>query len=323
MLVGWVLLGCVEPSNGWTARRADGWVRKDEDTATVDTGSDTGADTTQDSAGEDTGDSDSPPPELPARVAGFRASPYGVTPFPGAGYWEDVAEGMADRVPDAAPGGLWIVGVAGDDGTCYLTFPSPGGSWDDIGFSSEDANEDALDRFDAAGMRVWLQVEPGDADVAELITLVLDRYGHHPSVAGFGVDVEWFRWRNYEGGKAVTDDKAAEWRDAVRAYDPDHTLFLKHWLTDRMPPTERDGLLFIDDGQGVASLSELTAYFSEWGDTFAPAAVGYQFGYETDRSWWADLEDPPGEISAAILDAVPNTQGLYWVDFTVEDVFPP
>ena len=30
-----------------------------------------------------------------------------------------------------------------------------------------------------------------------------------------------------------------------------------------------------------------------------------------------------GEIGQALLDKIPNTRALYWVDFTVLDVFPP
>ena len=38
---------------------------------------------------------------------------------------------------------------------------------------------------------------------------------------------------------------------------------------------------------------------------------------------WRRLENPPRDVGRAILDAVPNTEGLYWVDFTVLDLFPP
>ena len=38
-----------------------------------------------------------------------------------------------------------------------------------------------------AGVQVWLQVEPADADVPPLIDLVLERYAAHPSVIGFGI----------------------------------------------------------------------------------------------------------------------------------------
>jgi hypothetical protein len=43
----------------------------------------------------------------------------------------------------------------------------------------------------------------------------------------------------------------------------------------------------------------------------------------SDKSWWGKFEDPAGEIGKAVLEKVPNTAGLYWVDFTVLDTFPP
>lgn len=313
-----LLAACLDPE----PRRAGPVDQPDTDTGTLGPQTGDGGGTgdggaTGDGGGDGGGDGPA------ALVGGFRASPYGAHAMSDAAYWTEVAQGMADRFDGAAPGGVWIVGVAGDDGTCYLNFPSPGGSWDDIGFSSQDANEDALHAFDAAGLQIWIQVEPGDASVEDLVTLVMDRYGHHESVVGFGVDVEWFRFRNYADGKPVTDDKAADWRDALRAYDADHTLFLKHWLPEKMPPTEREGLLFVDDGQDVGSLSALVATFDDWGRAFAPAPVGFQYGYETDRGWWSDLDDPPGDIGRALLEEVPNTAALFWVDFTVEEVFPP
>ncbi|MFH1462977.1 MAG: hypothetical protein ABIO70_01185 [Pseudomonadota bacterium] len=289
-----------------------------------DTGApaDTGhQDTGRDDTGDTSGDTGAPP--APSLYAGFRASRYGVDPFPEPAYWQGVGESMAARFEGAAPAGLWIVGVAGDDGTCYLGFPSPGGSFTDVGFTAQDQSEDWLAWFDAHGLSVWLQVEPGDAEVETLIGLVLDRYGHHPSVVGVGVDLEWYRWLDHDSGAAVSDRTAAAWRDAVRAYDPSYTLFLKHWLADRMPPGERDGLLFVDDGQGVGSLAALVATFTTWGQAFAPAPVAFQYGYAADRSWWSRLDDPPGDIGAALLAANDNTRGLFWVDFTVEEVFPP
>ena len=90
-----------------------------------------------------------------------------------------------------------------------------------------------------------------------------------------------------------------------------------------MPPTERDGLVFIDDSQIFDSLEEMIAEFKEWGEHFAPAPVGYQYGYPSDKHWWNELDDPAKEIGDRILEVVPNTEGLYWVDFTIFDIFPP
>lgn len=90
-----------------------------------------------------------------------------------------------------------------------------------------------------------------------------------------------------------------------------------------MPPTARDGILFVDDSQQFPSLDAMIDEFATWGETFAPAPVAFQFGYRADRRWWQELDDPPGEIGERILAAVPNTEALYWVDFTVLEVFPP
>lgn len=227
---------------------------------------------------------------------------------------------MSAPFDDATPQAVWIVAEIAGPGT-VLTFP--GTSTDvTIHFRSEDNNEAALDAFDEAGFDVWLQLEPGNAPVLELIDVVLGQYGHHPSVIGIGVDVEWLETTVPEG-RPVTDAEARAWLAAIRAHDPDDRLFLKHWEADVMPPTVRDGILFISDEQGFADLDAMIASFSAWGETFAPAQVGFQYGYFADRPWWIELEDPPIDIGRALLDAVPNAAGLYWVDFTVRDVFEP
>jgi len=253
--------------------------------------------------------------------AGFRYSEYGPDYNPGPQYWLRVGREMAERFPGSQPETVWIVSRKKGDGT-LLNFPV-GGTHPLIVGSETDENEAALDLFDRHGFRVWLQAEPGHAPVEELIDIILTRYGHHPSVVGFGVDVEWLDSTDEPEGRPVSDAEARAWLRAVRRYDPDYRLFLKHWETEKMPPTARDGLFFIDDSQILPSLEAMVDEFAEWGRAFAPAPVGFQYGYPSDRPWWSKLEDPPGDIGRAILQRVPNTEGLYWVDFTVLDLFPP
>jgi hypothetical protein len=257
----------------------------------------------------------------PALGAGFRFSSYGPPYNPGPQYWADVGRKMASRFPEAVPQAIWIVSVIGIPGT-VLSFP---GSSEDvlIHFMPEDANEEALTLFDRLGVEIWLQVEPGDAPVENLIDLVLSRYGRHPCVVGFGVDVEWFHSFAEPAGQAVTDAEARAWVRLIRGYNPGYRLFLKHWESGMMPPMERDGLMFVDDAQEFESLDGMAAEFSSWGKAFAPAPVGFQYGYPADKPWWRDLADPPGDIGRAILEQTPNTEGLFWVDFTVLDMFPP
>jgi hypothetical protein len=257
----------------------------------------------------------------PPLYAGFRYSAYGPAYNPGPQYWVSVGQRMAGKFPEAKPQAIWIVGSLEGQGT-RLSFP--GSSTDPyIRFSGRDENEETLALFDQAGLTVWLQVEPGEASMEALIHLVLDRYGHHPCLAGVGLDVEWYHSYQEPSGQAVTDAEAAAWVEAARSHGAQYRLFLKHWLVEMMPPAQRDGLFFIDDSQQFESLDQMAAEFEQWGQAFAPAPVGFQFGYPDDRKWWEHLADPPGEIGLRLLNAIPNLQGLYWVDFTVLEVFPP
>ena len=164
-------------------------------------------------------------------------------------------------------------------------------------------------------------MEPGNASVDELIDIVLNQYKHHPSVVGFGIDVEWYKSTDGPEGQPITDEEAKRWVAAVRKYNPDYRLFLKHWEKDWMPATEHDGIFFVDDSQQFESFDQMVQEFAEWGKALA-TPVGFQYGYPADRVWWQKFQDPPQEIGQALLDNVPNTKGLFWVDFTVIDIFP-
>lgn len=262
-----------------------------------------------------------PTPE-PTLGAGFRFSTYGVTPNPGPDYWLSVGQRMAAKFPGSHPEAIWIVGNFLGDGMTYLSFHA---ETDDPHITSGfvDMNEETLNLFDAQGVKVWLQVEPGDADMVTLINLVLNQYKHHPSVIGFGVDVEWYQSDGSAEGTAVMDEDAAAWVQAIRVINPEYRLFLKHWDTAFMPPTVREGIVFVDDSQQFTSFDQLVTEFAAWGTHFAPAQVGFQYGYPADKTWWQQLADPAGEIGQAILTQTPNTTALFWVDFTVLEVFPP
>lgn len=254
-------------------------------------------------------------------AAGFRYSVYGPDYNPGPAYWSGVGRQMASRFPGSVPGAVWIVGRLKGQG-CELSFPGRSENAL-VQFTTEDQNEETLALFDREGFETWLQVEPGNAPVEELIHLMLRRYGHHPSVIGVGVDVEWYRSVDEPDGQAVSDAEAKAWLAAARSHKPSYRLFLKHWEAEKMPPTAREGITFIDDSQILPSLEAMVDEFAAWARTFAPAPVGFQIGYESDRPWWRKLQDPPAEIGRRILEKAPNTRGVYWVDFTALEVFPP
>lgn len=152
---------------------------------------------------------------------------------------------------------------------------------------------------------------------------MLSRYSKHKCIIGVGVDVEWYKSYDQPDGQAVSDAEAKKWLGIIRSYHPQYKLFLKHWLIEKMPPKVRDGIVFIDDSQELSSLNAMVDEFALWGEAFAPAKVGFQYGYNSDKNWWHLLNDPAYEVGKAIIDKVPNTNSLFWVDFTVIEVFPP
>lgn len=254
--------------------------------------------------------------------AGIRSSTYGRPNDPGPAYWARVGVEIAAKFPGARPEAIWIVSRLKGRGT-QMSFPVPPGGDPLITGMAEDISEPVLQRFDELGYRVWLQTEPGWAPVDQAFHMMLDRYGQHKCVVGVGVDIEWHRSNNPDRGDPVTDDMARTWLAAARSHDPSYRMFLKHFREDVMPPTVRDGILFVDDSQIFKSADEMIDDFAEWGRTFAPAPVGFQYGYPSDKPWWSKMEDPVKEIGERILASTPNTETLIWVDFSIQDVFPP
>ena len=128
--------------------------------------------------------------------AGIRVSSYGMgkkygwESVPSVSKMSDYAGQMSSRYEGSTGAYILIVGTMSGDDTCYLNFPVDG-DYKYIESSDKDKYESYLDEFDKKGYSVWLQVEPGYADLVTLAKLVLDRYGHHSCVKGFGIDVEW------------------------------------------------------------------------------------------------------------------------------------
>ena len=261
-------------------------------------------------------------PEPLTLGVGFRFSTYGIGFNPGPEYWLSVGQQMSAKFQGSHPETIWIVGNFMGDGKTYLNFHAETDN-PNITSGYVDMNDQTLDLFDQNAFKVWLQVEPANADMITLIDLVLNQYKHHPSVIGFGVDVEWYKSDGSPVGTPITDVEAEAWVRAIRVHDPNYRLFLKHWETEFMPPTYRDGVVFINDSQQFESFDQLLDDFSAWGKYFAPAPVGFQYGYLADKIWWKELQDPPGDIGKALLEKTPNTTSLFWVDFTIKDIFPP
>ena len=255
--------------------------------------------------------------------AGVRSSIYGIRPFPEPASWEKAIQAMAGYYPGSTPVAVWIVGHLGRPRDCVLEFPGDGRTYPNIQFAEYDKHERYLEAFDRAGIKVFLQVEPANADMKTLIDLILGRYGKHPSVIGFGVDVEWHREADRPTeGVPVDDATGRQWEAWVKAHDPAYRLFIKHWDQRFLCPTYRGDIVFVDDSQIVESEDVLVKEFEAWGKSFYPNPVMFQIGYPSDRPWWSKLPDPPKTLGQAIAARIAQPCGLIWVDFTLREVLP-
>ncbi|OGU35406.1 MAG: hypothetical protein A2068_01435 [Ignavibacteria bacterium GWB2_35_6b] len=259
------------------------------------------------------------------KYAGARSSNYGIKPFPSKEEWKSALYSMHEKFEGSIPTAIWIVGVMRGSENMYLEFPSDGKEVKNVIFAEEDKHEPYLKYFDENGIKVFLQVESANADMLEVIDLVLNRYKHHPCVIGFGVDVEWYRVKdNPETGMKISDEVAEQWEKKVKEHNPDYKIFLKHWDYLWMPPKYRGDIVFVDDSQMLESFDAMVAEFKNtWAANFFPNTVIFQIGYKADKPWWQNFQDPPKYMGEKIAEAIKGHEcGIIWVDFTLKDVVP-
>lgn len=280
-----------------------------------------------------------PPPSTGTEAySGIRSSYYGFDNFPTPQKAATVMKNIAKKI-GGTPSAVWIVGgIQGAD--CNLEFPNETGKkYNNITFRNEDKHESYLQAFDDAGIKVFLQVEAGLGNMKELIDLVMGRYGRHKSVAGFGIDVEWYPndgetkecdgdycWSlpNGEVGaknKPMPREEIEELDNYLKTkWGSEYRLFVKHWFANYCGSSPVSDVIYINDSQGTGS--SVYGNFSDWADEFAPNDVGFQIGYGSDEAWWSEMDDPMQEITDEIKNRIKNKDQkihIYWVDFTIQN----
>jgi len=257
---------------------------------------------------------------------GFRASrilqSYPNRVFPSETYWIKAANNISKNFSGSQPSAIWIVSLYWSNGEIGLDFPSEGKYLPYVNFMNKDYPESYLNAFDTTDIKVWLQIEPGAANVDSLINIILNRYKKHKCVAGFGIDVEWYLANEYKYGKQITDIEAERWEKLVKSYNSSYTLFLKHFNSSWLPPNYRGNIIFVDDSQEFNSLSSMVNEFKLWGKKFNPNDVWFQYGYTADKKWWSSFDNPMKTIGDNLIQNIPNLKGLIWVDFTITQIIP-
>ena len=260
--------------------------------------------------------------------AGIRISTYGMRSFgknnfPSETDMAGYAKNMASCYEGSTGAYVLIVGEIHDDG-CTLFFPVSG-KYSNIKGSDEDRYESYLDECDKQGISVWLQVEPGYGDLVTLADIVRKQYSHHSCVKGFGIDVEWHKpIEGADEGTKLSDSVARNVLAKVREYNPEYTVFVKHWDM-RWLPSRIDGLIYVNDSQQFENMTQVKNEFSEWAAHYAPQPVMFQIGYNADTWIWngTDYATNPAKLfGQAIVDACNsgNDLGIIWVDMTLPQV---
>lgn len=286
------------------------------------------------------------PHKAPTNIAyaGTRASEYGVSgEWLRTADWQHITDQMKGYFPDAQPTYVWIIGKLDGGvglGGVKLEFEQPDDGVDyaaqNISFGPSTkpghlSHEEYLSYFDDHGIKVILQVESGFADMKTLMDLIFKQYGHHKSVIGFGVDVEWYYGVSEDAGLPVTDELAEDWDKHLKTIDPSYRLMLKHYSTRWLPQTYRSDILFCNDSQSIGSIDgEVPGMYDDtmgflpefkvFADFFYPNDVLYQIGYARDAMWYYPLDTPVIQsLGERLAEVTKQKIGITWVDFTIKD----
>jgi len=255
--------------------------------------------------------------------AGIRSSIYGFNrKFPSPDEAANVILNVARKL-ESTPSAVWLVGTIQDNGFCKLEFPASGKN---ISSLKSDRHENYLSKFDEIGAKIFLQVEAGNADMKTLIDLVMKQYGHHKCVVGFGIDVEWYpsdgTTNCSDDGRKIPLDKkqALELDKHLKKYGKNYRLFVKHWEPQFLGDGPVSDIIYISDSQDLGDINSMVDEFAWWAEKFAPNDVGFQFGYNSDKSWWGPMDDPISQITNALKSKIKNQKvHIYWVDFSIRD----
>jgi peptidoglycan/xylan/chitin deacetylase (PgdA/CDA1 family) len=203
--------------------------------------------------------------------------------------WSDAAislggeEGLIDLV----------VAQAHSNGLVYLPFPLQ-----NTGFlystTSTDLVEQYLSEFEAAGLGVILSIQPLEADIEQLIGIILSRYGNHNNILGINVDIEW-----KESGTPnhVSTQERDAWLSEMKKYDANYRLFITYFQDYTYFPDDHPDLVVLYDGEADTETNLLKQY-QDLAKHYS--STGIYTGYSSSI--------PPVASVEKIIDAAPNTR---------------
>jgi hypothetical protein len=186
-----------------------------------------------------------------------------------------------------------VVAQAHSNGLVYLPFP-----FENTGFlystTTTDLVEMYLSEFETAGLKVILSIQPLEADIKQLIGIILSRYSNHDNILGINVDIEW-----KESGTPnhVSNEERDTWLSEIKKYNADYKLFITYFKDYTYFPSDHPDLVVVYDGEHdtqtylLKEYQELARHYS---------SVGIYTGYSSSI--------PPVASAEQIISAAPNTK---------------
>ncbi|AKB80223.1 hypothetical protein MSHOH_3740 [Methanosarcina horonobensis HB-1 = JCM 15518] len=186
-----------------------------------------------------------------------------------------------------------VVAQAHESNLTYLPFPFE--QRENIySYSQTDQVEPYLKKFDEDGLKVILSIQPNGADIPELIDIILSKYGHHESIIGVNIDIEWkLTGEPYH----VSDDERDLWLSRIQRYNPEFKLFLTYFKDYTYFPGDAQDIIILYDGD-KATQDLLMREYEKLASHYT--SVGIYTGYSSST--------PPTASYESIIAAAPNTE---------------
>jgi hypothetical protein len=191
-----------------------------------------------------------------------------------------------------------VVAQAHENKLVYVPFPFEKKGYI-YSYNQTDKVEPYLNRFDKDGLKVILSVQPNGAEVSDLIDIILSRYGHHKSVIGVNVDLEWKLTGNLNH---VSNEERDLWLKKVQSYNPEYKLFLTYFKDHTYFPDDKKDVIILFDGER-ATQDEILKKYGVLASHFL--SVGLYTGYSSNI--------PPTASYDSIMEAAPNTEYILHV----------
>lgn len=186
-----------------------------------------------------------------------------------------------------------VVAQAHNDELTYLPFPFE--KRENIySYSQTDQVEPYLKKFDKDGLKVIISIQPNGANVTDLIDIILSRYGHHESIIGVNIDMEWKltgEWYH------VSNEERDLWLNRIQRHNPEFKLFLTYFKDYTYFPGDAQDVIILYDGD-KATQEVLMGKYEKLASHYT--SVGIYTGYPSST--------PPTASQDSIMAAAPNTE---------------